>query len=240
MKIIRAKNYDDMSNKAAMMVASVVALKSNAILGLATGSTPLGMYKKLIDKYKGGDISFEHISTVNLDEYAGLAPDNEHSYSFFMDHNFFDHIDINKNRTFIPNGLGAEDEEPKRYEQLLRDIGAPDIQVLGLGIDGHIGFNEPADHFSLETHLVDLDPSTIEANKRFFKSADDVPKKAFTMGIGSIMRAERILLIVSGTLKAEPLARLINGPVSPAFPAGILHFHKDVTIIADEEALSGI
>ena len=239
MRIIKAKDYDEMSLKAAAIVASVVTLKPDAVLGLATGSSPIGLYKVLIEKCRQGELDFSHITTANLDEYVGLGPEDEQSYRYFMDHNLFDHINIDKKRTFVPDGLAKDpDAEVKRYEELVRSLPEMELQLLGLGVDGHIGFNEPADVFPELTNCVELDSSTIEANKRFFASADDVPRKAFTMGIGTIMRAKRILMVVNGRAKADILYKVVNGPVDPRVPASILRFHKDVTIVADEEALS--
>lgn len=239
MKIIKARDYDDMSLKAAAIVASVVTLKPDAVLGLATGSSPIGLYKVLIDKCRKGELDFSQITTANLDEYVGLGPEDDQSYRYFMNHNLFDHINIDKSRTFVPNGLAKDpDAEVRRYEDLVRSLPEMELQLLGLGVDGHIGFNEPAPVFPEVTNCVELDPSTIEANKRFFASADDVPRKAFTMGIGTIMRAKRILMVVNGEAKADILYKVVNGPVDPMVPASILRFHRDVTIVADEAALS--
>lgn len=239
MKIIKAKDYEDMSKKAAAIIASVVTLKPDCVLGLATGSSPIGLYQELIKKYEAGELDFSQVKTANLDEYVGLGPDDDQSYRYFMNHNLFDHINIDKANTNVPNGLEPDAEkEVARYEALVQSLGEMELQLLGLGLDGHIGFNEPEATFPKVTQCVSLDPSTIEANKRFFASADDVPRKAYTMGIGTIMRAKKVLLIVNGEAKADILAKVINGPVDPMVPASILQFHNDVTIVADEAALS--
>lgn len=239
MDIIRARDYEDMSLKAAGIVADLIRKKPDAVLGLATGSSPIGLYKALIDMYQRGELDMSGVTTVNLDEYVGLSPDNEQSYRYFMDHYLFDHVNIDKARTFVPDGLAEDaDAECRRYEALLSKIGERDLQLLGLGLDGHIGFNEPSEAFSDVTCCVELDQSTIEANKRFFSSAEEVPGKAYTMGIGTIMRAKKILMVVNGEAKADILEKVIRGPVCPGVPASILRFHRDVTIVADEAALS--
>ena len=239
MDIIRARDYEDMSLKAAGIVADLIRKKPDAVLGLATGSSPIGLYKALIDMYQRGELDMSGVTTANLDEYVGLSPDNEQSYRYFMDHYLFDHVNIDKARTFVPDGLAEDaDAECTRYEALLSKIGERDLQLLGLGLDGHIGFNEPSEAFSDVTCCVELDQSTIEANKRFFSSAEEVPGKAYTMGIGTIMRAKKILMVVNGEAKADILEKVIRGPVCPGVPASILRFHRDVTIVADEAALS--
>ena len=239
MDIIRARDYEDMSLKAAGIVADLIRKKPDAVLGLATGSSPIGLYKALIDMYQRGELDMSGVTTANLDEYVGLSPENEQSYRYFMDHYLFDHVNIDKARTFVPDGLAEDaDAECRRYEALLSKIGERDLQLLGLGLDGHIGFNEPSEAFSDVTCCVELDQSTIEANKRFFSSAEEVPGKAYTMGIGTIMRAKKILMVVNGEAKADILEKVIRGPVCPGVPASILRFHRDVTIVADEAALS--
>ena len=239
MDIIRARDYEDMSLKAAGIVADLIRKKPDAVLGLATGSSPIGLYKALIDMYQRGELDMSGVTTANLDEYVGLSPDNEQSYRYFMDHYLFDHVNTDKARTFVPDGLAEDaDAECRRYEALLSKIGERDLQLLGLGLDGHIGFNEPSEAFSDVTCCVELDQSTIEANKRFFSSAEEVPGKAYTMGIGTIMRAKKILMVVNGEAKADILEKVIRGPVCPGVPASILRFHRDVTIVADEAALS--
>ena len=239
MKLYKVKNYDELSKKAASVIAAQIITKPNSVLGLATGSSPIGTYQQLVQKYQEGELDFSEIKTANLDEYKGLTKENDQSYYYFMYSNLFRHVNIDMEKTNIPNGM-AEDAEAEcnRYEDVIQALGGVDLQLLGLGHDGHIGFNEPDDHFAAQTHCVNLTEMTIEANKRFFASADDVPKQAFTMGIGTIMRAKKILMIVSGKDKAEILKKSLYGPVTPEVPASILQFHPDVIVIADEEALS--
>lgn len=241
MRIYRAKDYDEMSRKAANIIAAQMTLKPDSVLGLATGSTPIGTYRELIAKYSQGDIDFSQIKTANLDEYRGLPRENDQSYYYFMYENLFRHVNIDMANTNIPNGMEPDsDAECARYEKVIESLGGVDLQLLGLGHNGHIGFNEPADHFARMTNCVNLQASTIEANKRFFESADQVPKQAYTMGIGTIMRAKSVLLIVSGADKAETLAKVIAGPVTPQVPASILQFHPNAVVVADEAALSGL
>ncbi|MDY4561223.1 MAG: glucosamine-6-phosphate deaminase [Peptostreptococcus porci] len=239
MIIYKAEDYKDMSRKAANILSAQVIMKPNCVLGLATGSSPLGTYKQLIEWYNKGDIDFSHVTTINLDEYKGLSPENEQSYRFFMNTNFFDHINIDKKRTFVPDGLEMDSEiATKNYNEIIKNSGGVDLQLLGLGHNGHIGFNEPGEQFERETHCVNLAQTTIEANRRFFESEDQVPKQAYTMGIKSIMQAKKIVLIVSGEDKAEILDRALNGPITPEFPASILQLHNDVIVVADKAALS--
>ena len=239
MKICKVKNYDEMGKKAAAIIAAQIVAKPDSVLGLATGSTPIGTYQYLVKKYQDRELDFSEIKTVNLDEYKGLTKKNDQSYYYFMNDNLFKHVNIDMNNTNIPNGM-AEDAaaECSRYEEIIKALGGVDLQLLGLGHDGHIGFNEPDDHFSAETHCVNLTEMTIEANKRFFASADEVPRQAFTMGIGTIMRAKKVLMIVSGKDKAAILKEALYGPVTPQVPASILQFHPDAIVIADEDALS--
>ena len=216
-------------------------LKPDCVLGLATGSTPIGAYKNLVEKYEQGDLDFSQVTTVNLDEYKGLPRENDQSYYYFMHDNLFDHVNVKPENTHLPDGTKEDsDEECARYEELIRTLGGQDLQLLGLGHNGHIGFNEPDAIFEKATHCVDLQESTIEANKRFFASADDVPKQAYTMGIGTIMQAKKILVVVSGEDKADTVAKAFFGPVTPEVPASILQFHKDVILVADEAALSKV
>lgn len=241
MQIYRAKDYEDMSRKAANIIASQVVLKPDCVLGLATGSTPIGAYKNLVEKYEQGDLDFSQVTTVNLDEYKGLPRENDQSYYYFMHDNLFDHVNVKPENTHLPDGTKEDaNEECARYEELIRSLGGQDLQLLGLGHNGHIGFNEPDAVFEKTTHCVDLQESTIEANKRFFASADDVPKQAYTMGIGTIMQAKKILVVVSGEDKADTVAKAFFGPVTPGVPASILQFHKDVILVADEAALSKV
>ena len=238
-RIYAAENYDEMSEKAARIIAAQVIVKPECVLGLATGSSPIGTYKGLVERYKAGKISFAGVTTVNLDEYKGLSGTHDQSYRYFMQHNLFDHIDIVPENTYVPNGLAEDAEaECRNYDELVRSFGYADLQLLGLGRNGHIGFNEPGDDFVKETHVVDLTESTIEANARFFASADEVPKQALTMGIGCIMQARRVLLIASGADKAEAIYQAVCGPITPQCPASILQLHSDVVIVGDEAALS--
>ena len=241
MRIYREKDYNAMSRRAAAIIAAQVVSKPDCVLGLATGSSPVGTYTNLVKWYEQGDLSFKEVRSVNLDEYYGLSGDHDQSYRYFMQTNLFDHVDIVPGNTNVPNGL-AEDAaaEGERYEALVASLGYADLQLLGMGRNGHIGFNEPDDHFALITHLVDLAESTIEANARFFASADDVPKQALTMGIGTIMKARKILVVVSGADKADAVAKAVQGPITPEVPASILQLHPDVTIVGDEAALSGL
>lgn len=239
MRIIKAKDYNDMSRKAANLLSAQIIMKPNCVLGLATGSTPIGTYKQLIEWYKKGDLDFSEVRTVNLDEYRGLPRDNDQSYYYFMHDNLFNHVNIKEENTNVPNGMNMDAEaECKRYDEVVKSMGGADIQLLGLGHDGHIGFNEPCDVFVKGTNCVDLTQQTIEANKRFFASIDDVPKQAYTMGIGTIMSAKKILIIVSGKDKAEIVKKAFFGPVTPQIPASILQLHDDVVVICDEDALS--
>ena len=206
MIIYRAKNYQDMSRKAANIISAQIIMKPNCVLGLATGSSPVGTYQQLIEWYKKGDLDFSQVTSINLDEYKGLGPDNDQSYRYFMNTNLFNHVNINKNHTFVPDGLEKDsDKACSEYNHIITREGGIDLQLLGLGHNGHIGFNEPGAAFEKETHCVDLTESTIEANKRFFDSEESVPKQAYTMGIKSIMQAKKILVIVSGESKAEIL-----------------------------------
>ncbi len=239
MKIYKAKDYKDMSRKAANIISAQVIMKPNCVLGLATGSTPIGTYDQLVEWYNKGDLDFSEVTTVNLDEYKGLPRTNDQSYYYFMHQHLFDRVNIDPERTNVPNGMEPDAEkECGRYEELIRSLGGVDLQLLGLGHNGHIGFNEPGEAFEKETHCVDLTESTIEANKRFFASADDVPKQAYTMGIKTIMQAKKILIVVNGENKADIVERAFFGPVTPEVPASILQLHNDVTLVGDEAALA--
>ena len=239
MKLYRTKNYDDMSRKAANLISAQVIMKPECVLGLATGSTPVGTYGQLVEWVEKKDLSFSRVRSVNLDEYYGLSGDHEQSYRYFMQKHLFERVDIRSENTHVPNGL-AEDAaaECARYDALIERLGGIDLQLLGMGRNGHIGFNEPGEDFRLGTHVVDLAPSTIEANKRFFASENDVPRQAITMGIMHIMQAKKILLAVSGEDKAEAVARAFSGPVTPKIPASILQIHPDVVLVGDRAALS--
>ena len=239
MVIYKAKDYQDMSRKAANIISAQIIMKPNCVLGLATGSSPVGTYKQLIEWYKKGDLDFSQVTSVNLDEYKGLSPENDQSYRYFMNTNLFDHVNIDKTRTFVPDGLEADSEKAcNDYNAVIRKQGGVDLQLLGLGHNGHIGFNEPDDHFEAGTHCVELTEATIQANKRFFASEADVPRKAYSMGTGNIMSAKTVLLVANGKNKAKALAAAIKGPVTPQCPASILQFHPNAIIVADEEALS--
>lgn len=239
MLIIKAKNYEDLSIKAANIMAAQITLKPNSVLGLATGSTPEGLYAKLIEKYNAGELDFSKIKTVNLDEYKGLSRDHDQSYYYFMNDKLFNHVNIDKANTNVPDGTKEDGEaECARYEELIKSMGGIDIQLLGIGGNGHIGFNEPDTSFIRDTHCVKLTDDTIEANSRFFASKDDVPKYAYTMGIGSIMQAKKILLVANGKGKADAIYKTVCGPITPEVPASVLQLHPDVTIVADEDALS--
>ena len=240
MKIIRTKDYADMSRKAANIISAQVIMKPDCVLGLATGGTPVGTYEKLVERYNEGDLDFSEVTSVNLDEYRGLPKDHPESYWSFMHRNLFDHVNIDPAHINLPDGTNMDAEaECKRYDAVIRSVGGVDLQLLGIGHDGHIGFNEPHDAFDLGTHCVDLAQETIEANKRFFDgNVDLVPKQAYTMGIKNIMQAKKILLIAGGEEKAEALKNSLYGPITPSVPASILQLHNDVTVIADEAALS--
>ena len=237
-KIYREADYAGMSRRAANLISAEVIRKPDCVLGLATGSTPVGTYRQLAVWNQRGDFSFRDVRTVNLDEYKGLAPTHDQSYRYFMQANLFDHIDIRPENTHVPDGLAADaDAECARYDRLVQELGYADLQLLGLGRNGHIGFNEPCGCFVKQTHVVELTQSTIEANARFFKSLDDVPRQALTMGIGCIMAARRVLLIASGEDKAEALYSAFCGPIDPHCPASILQLHSDVVVVGDEAAL---
>ena len=232
MNYIEVENYEELSRKAAALIASVVISKPDCVLGLATGSSPLGAYSCLAKACEQGDVDFSKVTSVNLDEYVGLTGDNDQSYRYFMDTNLFSKINIRKDYTFVPNGCATDvEKECKEYDERIEKLGGIDIQLLGIGLDGHIGFNEPDDCFTKETHLVSLDPSTIEANARFFASADEVPKTAITMGMGGIMNAKKVLLIANGKNKEEIVKKAFFGPITHEVPASILQLHPDVTVI---------
>ncbi len=239
MRFIQAKDYEDMSRIAADIIAAQVILKPDSVLGLATGSSPEGIYRKLIESYRKGELDFGRATSINLDEYKGLDGENSQSYRYYMDHQLFDFINIDKKRTFVPDGTIEDAEEACRiYDGIIRDNGPVTLQLLGIGCNGHIGFNEPAEEFSTGTHCVDLAESTISANARFFDSIEDVPRQAITMGIGSIMQAEKILLIASGKSKAKAIKEAFRGKITPKVPASILQLHKDVIVVGDVEAFS--
>lgn len=241
MKIIKAKDYNDMSRKAANIISAQVIMKPNCVLGLATGSTPIGTYAQLVDWYQKGDLDFSEVTTVNLDEYKGLTRENDQSYYYFMNENLFSKVNINLERTFLPDGTEPDsDKACKDYNKVIADVGGVDLQLLGLGHNGHIGFNEPGMAFEAETHCVNLTESTMKANQRFFASMEDVPRQAYTMGIKTIMQAKKILIVVSGADKAAIVKEAFFGPITPKVQASVLQLHNDVTLVADEAALSEI
>ena len=237
MRIIVCENYKEVSKKAAQMILSQVTLKPNSVLGLATGSTQIGMNENLVELNKSGDIDFSEVRTFNLDEYYNLPKNNDQSYHYFMHKNLFNHINIKPSNIHIPNGMTDDvNAECKRYDELIKEADGVDIQVLGIGNNAHIGFNEPTVNFEKGTHLVELEDSTIEANSRFFDNIDDVPKKAITMGVGSIFKSKKIMLIATGENKAEAIYNTVYGKVVPEVPASILQFHNDIVLILDKEA----
>ena len=239
MRIFIEKDYDAMSRRMAQIIAAEITHNPACVLGLATGSTPEGTYKYLVDWYKQGLLSFQSVRSVNLDEYVGLAPDHDQSYRYFMQSNLFDHVDIVPENTRVPDGLTKDALAfCAGYDAYIRAQGYVDLQLLGIGRNGHIGFNEPDDHFVKETHVVDLAESTIDANARFFASRDDVPKQAISMGMGAIMGAKKVLLCASGEDKADAICRAVSGAITPQCPGSILQLHPNVVLVADEAALS--
>lgn len=239
MRIYCEADYQAVSRRAANLISAEIIRRPDCVLGLATGSTPIGTYQQLIAWCKRGDLSFKEVTSVNLDEYKGLSPIHDQSYRYFMNTNLFDHVDIRPEATHVPNGLAQDPQaECARYDALIADLGGTDLQLLGLGRNGHIGFNEPADSYDKATHVVDLTPSTIEANARFFESEADVPRQALTMGVGAIMSAKRVLIVVSGADKADAVYNAFCGPITPQVPASILQLHNDVVLVADTAALS--
>lgn len=237
MKLIITENYNELSKEAAKIFAEVMNNKPSVVLGLATGSSPLGMYRELIEMYNNKEVDFAGATSVNLDEYVGLSADHEQSYRYFMNTNLFNHVNIKIENTFVPNGL-AEDlkAECKRYDENIERLGGVDIQLLGVGNNGHIAFNEPSDELSSGTNIVTLREDTIEANSRFFESIDDVPREAVSMGVGQIMRAKKIVLIASGESKAQAVAAMFSGKITTHIPATVLQMHNDVTVIVDKAA----
>ncbi len=238
MKVIVVKTYDEMSREAFSVMKEVVTANPRAVLGLATGSTPIGLYQNMIADHEKNGTSYREISTVNLDEYAGLDVTSDQSYIYFMRHNLFDHIDVKPENTHIENGKAADRQaECERYNALLEEL-PRDIQVLGIGSNGHIAFNEPGTPFGSVTHIVDLTESTIKDNSRMFASIDEVPRQAFTMGLKNIMNAKKILILANGSNKAKAVYGLVKGEVTEKVPASILQLHPDCTLICDEAAAS--
>ena len=240
MRLIRAKNYDDMSLKAANIIAAQVSLNPKSVLGLATGSTPIGTYRHLVEWYQKGELDFGKAVSINLDEYCGLSGEHPQSYRRFMRENLFNHINIPADRSFLPDGTQTDSAlECARYDRIIEEHNGIDLQLLGIGRNAHIGFNEPGEAFELETHCVDLTQETIEANKRFFDgNVDLVPKQAYTMGIKTIMQARKVLVVANGLAKAKAVKAVVSGPVTPECPGSILQMHPDCILVADEEALS--
>ena len=239
MQIIKAKDYSEMRRRAAQIISAQILMKPDCVLGLATGSTPVGAYKQLTEWYSQGELDFSAVTTINLDEYKGLSRDNDQSYYYFMNEHLFSKVNIDKNRTFLPDGTEADSETAcRKYNEIIHATGGADLQLLGIGHNGHIGFNEPGDCFEKETHCVTLSERTIQANTRFFASEKDVPRQAYTMGIQTILSARKILLAASGEDKADAVKAAFYGPVTPKVPASILQFHPDVVLVADEAALS--
>lgn len=238
MRIIRTNNYDCASKAAASLIAAQIVMKPDCVLGLATGSTPIGTYEHLIKKYQDGELDFSQVISVNLDEYKGLSPENNQSYRYFMNNHLFHHVNIKPENTYVPNGLEPDAKKAcSDYNLIIKEKGGIDLQLLGLGLNGHIGFNEPTDVFEKETHCVNLTDSTIQANARFFSSIDEVPKQAYTMGIQTIMQARKVVLIATGKAKAQIVKDAFFGPITPRVPASILQFHNDMTLICDDEAM---
>ncbi len=236
MKFITVESYDKLSRQAANIISAQVIMKPTSVLGLATGSSPVGIYRQLIDWYNKGDIDFSEVTSINLDEYVGMHEEDEQSYRYFMQEHFFDHINIRRENTFVPNGCAPDlERECAEYDARIDSYGGIDLQLLGIGVDGHIGFNEPSDVFVRNTHVVDLHDSTIKANSRFFATENDVPRQAITMGMVSIMQAKKILLIANGRAKKEIIEKAFFGPITPAIPASILQLHPDITVVYSEE-----
>ncbi|MEH7012093.1 glucosamine-6-phosphate deaminase [Neobacillus niacini] len=241
MKLIRTENYAEMSLEAGKFIVDKIRSNPSLTLGLATGSTPKGVYEYLIQDHEENETTYKQVKSVNLDEYIGLPAEDPNSYHYFMSQNLFNHLDISENHTHIPNGAATDlEQECLRYEKLIKELGGVDLQILGIGQNGHIGFNEPGTPFTSRTHIVTLDQNTREANSRFFNSLDEVPTHAITMGTASILESKEILLLVSGESKAEALFKFINGEISEEFPASVLKNHQNVTVIADRDALKYI
>ena len=239
LSIYKAKDYKELSRKAANIISAQIIMKPSCVLGLATGTSPIGIYNQLVEWYKKGDLDFSEVSTVNLDEYIGLDASNTQSYRYFMNSNLFDRVNIDKLNTNVPNGMATDLEgECDSYDSLIHSLGGIDLQLLGLGHNGHIGFNEPGESFEKGTHIVDLSESTINANARLFERKEDVPKRAITMGIRTIMQAGTVLLVASGEDKADIVRDAFWGKITSQVPASVLQLHKNLIIVADEAALS--
>lgn len=241
MNIYCGKDYHEMSRKAANIISAQIILKPDCVLGLATGSTPIGIYDQLCEWYEKGELDFSQVTTINLDEYKGLSGEDEQSYRYFMNTHLFDRVNIDKANTYVPDGLEADSARAcARYNEIIKKSRGIDMQLLGIGHNGHIGFNEPGGAFEKETHCVSLSERTIAANRRFFANEESVPRQAYTMGIKSIMQAKKILLVASGEDKAEIIKRAFLGAITPEVPASVLQLHNDVTIVGDRGALSAL
>lgn len=239
MKIIKANDYFDMSRKAANIISAQIIMKPNCVLGLATGSSAIGTYDQLVEWYKKGDLDFSEVTTINLDEYKGISRENDQSYYYFMNDKLFRKVNIDSKKTYLPDGMELDSEKAcEDYNKIIENCGGVDLQLLGLGHNGHIGFNEPGAEFEAKTHCVDLTESTIQANQRFFERIEEVPRQAYTVGIKTIMQAEKIVVVVSGEEKAAILKEAFFGPITPQIPASILQLHNHVTLVADKAALS--
>ena len=237
---VKIQSKEKMNAEIAKLYIDMVKEKPNCVLGFATGSSPLGVYAKIIEAYQNGEVSFKDVTSFNLDEYVGLDETNDQSYRYFMNHNLFDHIDINKENTHVPSGIGDYEEKAKEYDKLIEEKGGIDLQILGIGSDGHIAFNEPNTPFDSLTHVAELASSTIQDNARFFSSIDEVPTKAVTMGLASIMKAKKIVLIATGLNKADAVKALLEGLVTVKWPCSILRNHPDVTVYVDHDAFSKV
>lgn len=237
MQLIRVSSYEELSRKAADIISAQVILKPGCVLGLATGSTPVGTYRQLIERFRRGDLDFSRVTAFNLDEYLGISPEHPQSYHAFMQEQLFRHINICPRRCHVPEGC-AEDPRAfaRAYDQAIAEHGGIDLQLLGIGNNGHIGFNEPSGVFYKGTHVVDLTDSTIDANKRFFANREDVPKQAITLGTSGIMHAKKVILLAFGKGKAEAVRAMVTGEIDPKCPASILQLHDDVTLLLDKEA----
>lgn len=240
MRVIVCENYEEMSKAGARIVAAQILLHPASVLGLATGSTPVGLYRALSEMYRAGEIDFSGITTFNLDEYYPISPENPNSYRYFMNENLFDHINIPKSRTHIPNGMADDPAaECAAYDRMIREAGGIDLQLLGIGLNGHIGFNEPDGILTTGTHITQLTESTIEANSRFFESRDEVPTRALTMGMETILHARKIILLASGEGKHPAIRQLLDHTITTHMPATLLKVHSDVTLICDRAAYEG-
>jgi glucosamine-6-phosphate deaminase len=238
MRVYVFQDAQQVGDAAAMIIASQIYEKPNCVLGLATGSTPIPAYQALIDMDQRGLIDFSGVRTFNLDEYVGLAPDHPGAYNRFMDDYLFNHIGIDKANTHVPSGLGDPEETARLYERLIEDAGGIDLQLLGIGHNGHIGFNEPAAEYPIRTHVAELTPFTLQMNSRWFDRPEDIPHRAISLGIGNIMAARRVILLATGEEKAQAIARAVDGPVSPESPSSMLQFHPNAQLLLDEGAAS--